>query len=72
MRTELVGQCVGGFDRREPAWDQDCECVVPARGEPVCLWKGDQDVPMNDAGGGGGGELWEKGSGKEKIWAGCN
>ena len=31
-----------------------------------------EGVSMDDAGGGGGGELWEKGCGKEKIWAGCN
>ena len=29
-------------------------------------------VSMDYAGGGGGGKLWEKGCGEEKIWAGCN
>ena len=31
-----------------------------------------EGVSMDDAGGGGGGKLWEKGCGQEKIWAGSN
>ena len=31
-----------------------------------------EGVSMDDARGGGGGELWEKGCGKEKVWTGCN
>ena len=31
-----------------------------------------EDVSMDNAGGGGGGNLWEKGCGQEKIWAGSN
>ena len=31
-----------------------------------------EGVSMNYAGVGGSGKLWEKGCGKEKVWAGCN
>ena len=31
-----------------------------------------EGVSMDYAGGGGGGKLWEKGCGQEKIWAGSN
>ena len=31
-----------------------------------------EGVSMDNAGGGGGGKLWEKGCGQEKIWAGSN
>ena len=40
MRIERLGRCVVVFDKIELVRDQDCGCVVPAREEPVCLWKG--------------------------------